>query len=175
CEVTPHHLFLTEDDAQRLGPLGYMKPELKPASDVEALWANLDVIDCIADDHAPHTLAEKQGDDPPPGVPGLETTLPLMLHAVAEGRLSMDKLVEMVDSNPRRIFALDRPPETYAVIDLDHHYAISPDGLQTKVGWTPFEGHDAVGAVRRVVVRGQTVYKDGQFVGGERSPRLILA
>src|SRR5690606_38963867 len=76
CEVTPHHLFLTEADAGRLGAYGAMKPPLATEADRAALWANLDVVDCIATDHAPHTRAEKEGDSPPPGVPGLETMLP---------------------------------------------------------------------------------------------------
>ena len=68
CEVTPHHLFLTEADAERLGPLGDMRPRLATAKDVAALWAHIhSTIDCIATDHAPHTLEEKQSDSPPPG------------------------------------------------------------------------------------------------------------
>ncbi len=165
CEVTPHHLFLTERDADALGTLGYMKPELKPASDVQALWDNLDVIDCIADDHAPHTLAEKHGANPPPGVPGLETTLPLMLNAVREGRLSMERLIEMTATAPSRIFSIPLSEDTYALIDdLDQPYTLDVKTLQTKVGWSPFEGHPLAGRVREVVVRGQVVFKDGEFL-----------
>src|SRR5690606_12155813 len=88
CEVSPHHLFLSAADAGRLGPFGDMRPVLGQPGDVEALWAHLnDTIDCIATDHAPHTVSEKQSGNPPPGVPGLETSLPLMLAAVADGRL----------------------------------------------------------------------------------------
>jgi carbamoyl-phosphate synthase/aspartate carbamoyltransferase/dihydroorotase len=87
CEVSPHHLFLTEADAARLGPLGDMRPLLGTADDVAALWAHLnDTVDCIATDHAPHTLAEKHSANSPPGVPGLETSLPLMLSAVQDSR-----------------------------------------------------------------------------------------
>lgn len=165
CEVTPHHLFLTDRDADAFGAFGYMKPELKPASDVQALWDNLDVIDCIADDHAPHTREEKNGKNPPPGVPGLETTLPLMLNAVHEGRLSMDRLIEMTSTAPSRIFNIPLRDDTYALIDdLDQPYALVPAKLQTKVGWSPFEGHPLAGRVREVVVRGQQVFKDGEFL-----------
>jgi dihydroorotase len=89
CEVTPHHLFLTREDAERLGPLGDMRPRLAGRNDVDALWAHINsTVDCIATDHAPHTLAEKQSAAPPPGVAGLETSLALMLTAVHDGRLT---------------------------------------------------------------------------------------
>ncbi|MFQ5436363.1 MAG: amidohydrolase family protein, partial [Anaerolineae bacterium] len=88
CEVTPHHLFLTQADATRLGPLGDMRPVLGASDDVAALWEHInDTVDCIATDHAPHILAEKRGPNPPPGVAGLETSLPLMLTAVAKNRI----------------------------------------------------------------------------------------
>ena len=83
CEVTPHHLFLSEEDLPRLGPLGDMRPVLGRRQDVQALWQHInDTVDCIATDHAPHTLAEKMGKKSPPGIPGLETSLPLMLNYV---------------------------------------------------------------------------------------------
>jgi len=73
CEVCPQHLFLTKDDIPAISHghpgRGEVRPRLATKEDVEALWANLDVIDCFATDHAPHTLAEKDGDNPPPGFP----------------------------------------------------------------------------------------------------------
>ena len=112
CEVTPHHLFLTEEDARRLGPLGVVRPALATPHDCEMLWQHLDVVDCIATDHAPHTVAEKQGENPPPGMPGLETLLPLMLTAVHEGRLTLERLIELTVWNPARIFGLPHQEDT---------------------------------------------------------------
>jgi dihydroorotase len=163
CEVTPHHLFLTETDAQRLGPFGHMKPALASAADVAALWDNLDVVDCIATDHAPHTRAEKEGASPPPGVPGLETTLPLLLTAVAEGRLSQERLVELVHDAPRRIFRLPVQPETWIDIDPDARYTLASGDLHTRCGWTPFEGMSVRGRLRRVMLRGQPAFEDGRI------------
>jgi carbamoyl-phosphate synthase/aspartate carbamoyltransferase/dihydroorotase len=163
CEVSPHHLFLTEADAQRLGPYGQMKPPLATEADRQALWANLDVVDCIATDHAPHTRAEKEGDKPPPGVPGLETMLPLLLTAVAEGRLTSDRLVELTHSGPRRVFGLPAQDETWVEVDPAACWVLSQEGLFTKCGWTPFAGYPVRGRVRRVVVRGQTAFEDGQI------------
>ncbi|MBN1247107.1 MAG: amidohydrolase family protein [Anaerolineae bacterium] len=168
CEVTPHHLFLTEADAARLGPLGDMRPRLGTQADVDALWAHLNTtIDCVATDHAPHTLTEKHGADAPPGVPGLETALPLMLTAVSEGRLSMPRLVALMDTNPRRIFGLPRQPETWIEVDLGRTYTVTNERLHTKCGWSPFSGMDVVGCVRCVQLRGQVVYQEGEILTGD--------
>ncbi len=164
CEVTPHHLFLTAADARRLGPLAYMKPTLGTASDRDALWANLDVVDCIASDHAPHTLAEKRSQNPPPGVPGLETTLPLLLTAIHEGRLSLERMVELLHKGPRRVYALPPQPETRVEIDPDADMVLGEEPLHTRCGWTPFAGMHVWGRVRRVILRGQLRYADGHVL-----------
>lgn len=163
CEVTPHHLFLDEKDIQRLGPYGSMKPPLATAEDVAALWANLAFIDCVATDHAPHTQAEKEGDSPPPGVPGLETMLPLLLTAVSEGRLSLDRLIQLTYETPRRIFGLPVQPDTQIEVDPHVRYTMDPENLLTKCGWTPFDGMVVQGLVRRVVLRGQVAYEEGKI------------
>jgi carbamoyl-phosphate synthase/aspartate carbamoyltransferase/dihydroorotase len=173
CEVTPHHLFLSAADAARLGPLGDMRPVLGAADDVAALWAHLnDTIDCIATDHAPHTLDEKRSPKPPPGVPGLETSLPLMLSAVADGRLTVDRLKELMCDNPRRVFGLPAQPDTAVEVDLTP-WTIPKRGWQTKCGWTAFAGLRAGGRVRRVVLRGQTVYEGGEVLATPGSGRLV--
>lgn len=163
--VTPHHLFLTEDDVRTLGPLGRMKPELKTQADQDALWAGIadGVVDVVESDHAPHTLAEKNSPTPPSGVPGLETTLPLLLTAARDGRLTHERIVDLVALHPQRIFNVAPPPETYTVVDLDAAYSITRDGLHTQCGWSPFEGMQVVGRVREVRIRGQLAY-DGERI-----------
>ena len=163
CEVTPHHLFLTDADARRLGPYGAMRPPLAAASDVAALWSNLDVVDCIATDHAPHTRDEKEGSPAPPGLPGLETMLPLLLTAVSEGRLTLERLMELAYKAPRRIFGLPAQPDTLVQVEPGASYVLEADNLHTKCGWTPFAGMAVRGRVRKVVLRGQTAYKDGDI------------
>jgi dihydroorotase len=163
CEVTPHHLFLSETDVPRLGPLGDMRPRLATRDDVNALWAHLDtVIDCLATDHAPHTLEEKRSDAPPPGVPGLETALPLMLTAVAEGRVTMDRLVALMATEPRRIFGLPEQPDTWVEAEMGPAYLLKDDELTTKCGWSPFSGMDVRGSVQSVRLRGATVFERGR-------------
>jgi dihydroorotase-like cyclic amidohydrolase len=164
CEVTPHHLYLTEGDLPRLQGLGVMKPPLKSGHDVDALWKNLDVIDMIATDHAPHSLEEKKGPTPAFGVPGLETSLPLMLTAVHSGKLTLDRLVEMMYAAPTRVFRVPPQPDTYVEIDPARRRRISSDNLQTKCEWTPFEGMEVVGGVADVTFRGRRVVLGGELV-----------
>ena len=177
CEVCPHHLFLTKDDIPPSPPAPLppgegsrgegrlsVRPRLATKEDVDALWANLDAIDCFATDHAPHTLAEKDGENPPPGFPGVETLLPLLLTAVSEGRLTVDQIIEKSVANPRRIFGLPEQPETWVEVDEKAGYEIRAAEMKSRCGWTPFEGRQVRGRVRRVVLRGREAFRDGQIL-----------
>lgn len=172
CGVTPHHLFLNDQDAERLGPFGHMKPYLKPQRDVDFLWQHLDYVDVIESDHAPHTLAEKQSDKPPFGVPGLETTLPLMLTAEAEGRLTREQLIEKLSAAPARIFDIVIDDSTKVEVDMSE-YEITNEALLTKAGWSPFAGRRIVGKVKRVALRGETVFENGQVLAQPGSGRIL--
>ena len=174
CEACPHHLFLSQEDAPRLGPgRSRVSPPLGTPRDVQALWDNMEVIDCFATDHAPHTPDEKDGPDAPPGFPGLETALPLLLTAVHEGRLTEQDLVTRLHHNPRRIFGLPEQPETHVEIDPDQRHELRAEGSHTRCGWTPFEGREVRGRVRRVVLRGQEVYHDGRVLAPPGSGREV--
>ncbi|MEZ4593226.1 MAG: amidohydrolase family protein [Chloroflexota bacterium] len=173
CEVTPHHLFLTEADAARLGPLGDMRPLLGTPSDVAALWEHLnDTVDCIATDHAPHTLAEKQSATPPPGVIGLETSLPLLLTAVQQNRLTLARLIDLMHTNPRRIFDLPEQRDTGVTVQLTPN-TLTNQMVQSKCGWTPFHGTEVLAKVQKVVLRGKTVFEDGQILAKPGSGKLL--
>lgn len=166
CEVTPHHLFLSKNDIPAISHghpgRGEVRPRLATKEDVDALWQNLDVIDCFATDHAPHTLAEKDGENPPPGFPGLETALPLLLTAVDEGRLTIDDILLRMHTNPRKIFSLPEQPETWVEVDEKAKYEIRAADMHSRCGWTPFDGWQVKGRVRRVVLRGKDAFKDGK-------------
>jgi carbamoyl-phosphate synthase / aspartate carbamoyltransferase / dihydroorotase len=168
CEVCPHHLFLTRDDIPVISRghpgRGEVRPRLASQEDVQALWANLEVIDCFATDHAPHTLAEKDGENPPPGFPGLETLLPLLLTAVDAARLTIDDIVQRCLINPRKIFSLPEQPETWLEVDEQAGYEIQAAEMQSRCGWTPFEGWKVKGRVRKVVLRGRTAFEDGMVL-----------
>lgn len=165
CEVGPHHLFLsTADLVENGGPLsggrGEVRPRLATSADQQALWDNLAYIDCFATDHAPHTIQEKDGPNPPPGFPGLETALPLLLTAVHQGRLTLEDILLRCSTNPRRIFGLPEQPDTWVEIDPDARWEIAGAQTFTRSAWTPFEGCPVQGRVTRVVLRGQTTFEN---------------
>lgn len=163
CGVCAHHLFLTEDDVKHLGPYGLMKPPLKTKKDVEFMWKNMHYIDVIESDHAPHTKEEKESDNPPFGVPGLETTLPLLLMAEKEGRLTQDDIIQLCYTNPAKIFNLKTDDSTKIEVNMDE-YELKNEGLKTKCGWTPFAGMNVRGKVERVFIRGEKVFEDGNVL-----------
>ena len=182
CEICPHHLFLTaESPSPALGEgLGVrvngrreVRPRLAAQKDVDALWQNLDVIDCFATDHAPHTLEEKDSENPPPGFPGLETLLPLLLTAVDLGRLNLDDLIQKSVINPRKIFHLPEQPETWIEIDEYATYEIKAADQFTRCGWTPFEGWKVKGRVRKVVLRGKVAFEDGKVLAEQGYGRNV--
>uniref|UniRef100_A0AAY4EI46 Multifunctional protein CAD n=1 Tax=Denticeps clupeoides TaxID=299321 RepID=A0AAY4EI46_9TELE len=165
CEVAPHHLFLCEDNIPVIGGgRAQVRPMLGTREDMEALWENLDIIDCFATDHAPHSVEEKNCEKPPPGYPGLETMLPLLLTAVSEGRLTIDDIIQRLYENPRKIFSLPAQENTYVEVDLEQEWVIPTHMQFTKSKWTPFEGMKVKGRVRRVVLRGEVAYIDGQVL-----------
>ncbi len=150
-----------------------VRPRLATQSDVDALWENLDVIDCFATDHAPHTVAEKDSETPPPGFPGLETMLPLLLTAVNEKRLTLDFLIEKLHTAPRHIFNMPEQPETWVEVDENAEYEIRAADMHSRCGWTPFEGWKVKGKVTKVVLRGKVAYEDGKVLAEPGSGRNI--
>ncbi|KAK6054625.1 amidohydrolase family protein, partial [Cooperia oncophora] len=146
CEVCPHHLLLTEEDL----PPGVkeVRPRLATVEDRNALWANLEYIDCFATDH------EKA----PPGFPGVEYMVPLLLTAVSQGKLTIRQLLDRLYYNPKRIFGFTRPARH---VDLNEEWMIPESGGESKAGWTPYAGMKVRGRVQKVVVRGEEAFVDG--------------
>jgi carbamoyl-phosphate synthase/aspartate carbamoyltransferase/dihydroorotase len=165
CEVTPHHLFLSTANIPAIGAgRAEVRPRLASEADRAALRANLAVVDCFATDHAPHTLAEKDSANPPPGLPGLETALPLYLALVQEGLLTLDELIEKTVHAPRRIFNLPAQPDTWIEVDPEVDWVVRGDQMFTRAKWTPFEGWTMRGRVERVVLRGVEAYRQGKVL-----------
>jgi dihydroorotase (multifunctional complex type) len=201
CEFSPHHLFLSteavqdketgrqgdkEDHSLSAGlphlPLSCfeMNPPLRNQSDVDALWANLAVADCIATDHAPHTLEEKRSAQPPMGTPGLETMLPLLLTAAHAGRLQLGDIARLCCEGPARIYSIPRKGRIAPGFDADltlvdphAEWVIGDKSLFTKCNWTPFTGWPMRGAVKQVFVRGRLAFDDGRIVAERGSGKLI--
>lgn len=145
CGVTPHHLFLIKEDKKRLGTFGLMKPPLASKEENAFLWAHISDIDVVESDHAPHTRAEKESATPPFGVPGLETTLPLLLTAVSEGRFTLKDVKRLCYEGPREILSIEDIDTGIIQVDLDTKYTIHGKNLFTKCKWTPFEGWKVIG------------------------------
>lgn len=168
CEVGMHHLYLTQLDEQRLKQYAMMRPPLASQEDQDFLWENINSIDTIASDHAPHTKEEKEGEKVVNGVPGLETSLPLLLNAMNDERITLDQIIKMTSTNPRKIFNIPEQPDTYVEVDLDEEWEISNDDLYTKCKWTPFNGMKIKGKVKKTVLRGKTVFENGKIIGDAR-------
>lgn len=165
CEVCPHHLFLCKNDTDRVGEgWSEVRPVLCSLEDQRALWDNLEYIDIFATDHAPHTIEEKSSENPPPGFPGLETILPLLLNAVNEKRLTLEDIITKFHRNPRKIFNLPEQPNTYVEVDLDEEWFIPERLTYSKAQWTPFAGFRIKGSVHRVVLRGEVAFVDGEVL-----------
>ena len=163
CEVAPHHLFLTVDDYETLGTKAKMNPPLRTKSEQEALWAGIadGTVDCISTDHAPHTLEEKNCDDPlsaPSGVPGVETMLPLLLTVVSGSnpnprgevvscKLKVEDIVRLCFENPNKIFNLGVSDEPRISIDPEAEWVIKGSELHYKCGWTPYENWKVKGKI----------------------------
>jgi carbamoyl-phosphate synthase/aspartate carbamoyltransferase/dihydroorotase len=173
--VTPHHLYLTVHDEATLGPRARVRPALGTSVDRDALWHALadGIIDLVESDHAPHTLAEKASLDPPSGVPGLETTLPLLGLAVAEGRLTIERLIELVCVAPQRRFRLAPPRRTVTRLDVGEAWVLEDAALLTSPGWTPFAGMRVRGRVREVRIGGRLVFDGERVLAAPGQGRVI--
>ncbi len=171
CEVTPHHLFLSQEATEELGNFAKMNPSLKTSSDVKALWKGISngTVDIIATDHAPHTKEEKEKQywEAPSGVPGIETMLPLLLDAVNRERIELQKIVELCCSSPAKIFGLPCSGEIkignsadLALVDLESEQTIKNGRLFTKCNWSPFATWKLRGCVERTFVLGGEVFSN---------------
>lgn len=164
--VTPHHLFLTEKDRERLGSFAIMKPPLGTEEDRSALWDGLrsGVIDVVESDHAPHTRGEKGKEPAPFGVPGLETTLPLLITAVREEKIEMSMLQKILYTNAQHIFAIPKQENTFIEVDTEASAIVGEGGFESRCGWSPWEGERLFGVVKKVVLRGKVLLEDGAIV-----------
>jgi len=177
CEVLPNHLTLEAPDCyERLKGLAQQNPPIREARHRAGLWAALHngVFDVLATDHAPHTLEEKAKEYPisPSGTPGVQTMIPVMLTHVTEGRLSLQRLVDLVCHGPQRVFGIagkGRLAQGYdadfTVVDLNRVETIRNADQATKSGWTPFDGFEARGWPVGTIIRGRRVMWESELLG----------
>jgi dihydroorotase len=179
-EFTPQHLTLTAPEAyERLKGYAQMNPPIRSAEHVAGLWRGLasGVADVIGSDHAPHTIEEKARPYPasPSGMPGVQTLVPIMLTHVANGRLSLERFIDLTSHGANRIFGLadkGRLAEGYdadlTIVDLKAERTIKTEQQATRAGWTPFDGFQAKGWPMATIVRGTVVMRDDEVVAEGR-------
>ncbi|MBI3440197.1 MAG: dihydroorotase [Proteobacteria bacterium] len=176
-EVTPQHLTLSAPECyERLGTLAQMNPPIRDRRHQAALWhaVRIGSVDVLGSDHAPHTRPEKSRQYPasPSGMPGVQTMLPLMLDHVNAGRLSLERLVDLLSHGPQRIYQIASKGRIavgydadFAIVDLRKSRAITNQWIQSKCGWTPFDGRTVTGWVQGTVLRGQAVMWEDEILG----------
>jgi dihydroorotase len=149
AETTPHHLFLSINDYKGLQGKAVMNPPLRSIEHQDALFKAIraGIIDTIGSDHAPHTLEEKARPYGlcPSGVPGIETTLPLLLEAYHQGLLSLRNIVNLTSRRAKEIFKLQDYPDDYTLVDLNITRRVEENHLETKCQWSPFAGRSLKG------------------------------
>jgi dihydroorotase len=185
CEVTPHHLLLSSAEYERFGKLILTMPPLRSKEHVEALWKGIadGTVDVVGSDHAPHALEEKDADsiwDVKVGVPGLETTLPLILTAVHKNLLSLARAVQLLAEKPAELFNLsDRgrleqgKKADLAVVDFNRKFKINASQFQSKAKFSPFDGWEMQGKPLKTYVNGQLVMEEQEIVAKPGSGAVL--
>lgn len=174
AEVTPQHLLLNISAYEKIGTLAQMNPPLRTPHDNEVLWQALrdGVIDFIATDHAPHLLEEKAKEYPntPSGMPGVETSLPLMLTAAVEGKCSVAQVANWMSTAVAKAYGIPNKGKIapgydadLVLVDLNKYRPVLREELLTLCGWSPFEGWSLTGWPVITIVGGQIVYEKGNL------------
>jgi dihydroorotase len=183
AEVTPQHLLLNTEAYATIGSFAQMNPPLRSPHDNAVLWqALLDgVLDFIATDHAPHTLEEKAKNypDTPSGMPGVETSLALMLTQAQQGRCTVAQVAHWMSTAVAKAYRIANKgtiapgyDADLVLVDLNHYRPVLREELQTKCGWSPFEGWSLTGWAQVTIVGGQVVYDRGTFYPEVRGQAL---
>jgi dihydroorotase len=172
AEVTPQHLLLNTDAYAKIGTLAQMNPPLRSHHDNEVLWAALldGTIDFIATDHAPHTLEEKAKGYPntPSGMPGVETALPVMLTQAVAGKCTIEQVSNWMSTAVAQAYNIPNKGSIevgfdadLVLVDLENYHPVERQDLETKCGWSPFEGWNLTGYPVYTIVNGNVVYEKG--------------
>ena len=174
-EVCTQHLTFDQDDVEELGVRALMNPPIRYTEDKENLWRRLKdgTIDCVVTDHAPHTLEAKSVGYPnaPAGMPGVETSLPLMLTHAMNGKCSVTDVVKWMCAGPARVYGMKNKGSLLegfdgdlTLVDLETRRTITDADVWTRVGWTPYDGMELTGLPIWTIVDGIPVHK--RTVGG---------
>lgn len=175
-EALPNHLTLFAPDCyDRLGTYAQQNPPIREKRHYDGLWKGIanGTVDIIGSDHAPHTREEKDRPYPqsPSGTPGVQTLVPIMLDHVANGKLSLERFVEMVSENPRRIFGIKNKGRIekgydadFTIVDLKKKRTIENKWIASKCGWTPFDGKQVTGWPIYTILNGQVAMAEDEIL-----------
>ena len=191
AESCPQYFYLTLDDLEKKGPWVKFAPSVRNAETVEQMWLELEAghVNLLCTDHCPFPKHEKAAgiDDiwkAPYGIPGIETTVRLMLNGVNQGKVSLERVVHALSETPARLYGLyprkgSLQPGADAdilLVDMNVKETISNNDVVSKCGWTPYDGMDVQGKVIRTILRGTVVAENGRPIGeagyGRFVPRL---
>lgn len=168
-EVAPHYLFLDKKDEKKLEYKGTVYPNLRSDKIRKTLWQKVNDADCIATDHAPHTLEDKK--EGAHGFPGLETSLGMMLTTYHEKKLKLEWIIERMSEKPADIFGLTRigrisegNSADITILDLKKEWKVKGEELYTKCKWSPFEGRKIKGKVKSVFYKGNLIFDNFEFI-----------
>ena len=185
CEVTPNHLFLTQNDCNYYGSLIIMMPPLRSKINVAALLKAIksNQVDTLGSDHAPHTKKEKIGTnvwDVKVGLPGLETTLPLLLTMVNKHQISIGDIVRLLSENPAKIFKLSNigyikkgKNADLTVIDLKKKYKIDVSTFHSKAKFSPYNGWEVKGKPVKTFVNGSLIMDEQKIIAKMGSGSIL--
>ena len=185
-EITPQHLTIYAPDCyDKLGTYAQMNPPIRDKSHYDRLWYAVknNLNDTIGSDHAPHLKVNKDKEYPnsPSGMPGVQTLMPVMLSHVNNEKLSLNQLVNLVCENPVKIFGIKNKgfikkdyDADFTIIDLNKKITIKNEIIESKCGWSPFNGVEFKGAPTATIIAGQIKMKDGKILGDPEGKPLIF-
>ncbi len=176
-EITPQHLTIYAPDCyDKLGTYAQMNPPLRDKSHYDRLWFAVknNLNDTIGSDHAPHLKANKEKEYPnsPSGMPGVQTLMPVMLNHVNDGKLSLNQLINFVCENPVKIFGIknkgfikEKYDADFTIVDMNKIIEIKNENIESKCGWSPFNGFKFKGTPTSTIIAGKIKMQDGKILG----------
>ena len=176
-EITPQHLTMYAPDCyDKLGSYAQMNPPIRDKSHYDRLWYAIrnDYNDTIGSDHAPHLKInkEKQYPDTPSGMPGVQTILPVMLNHMNDGKIKLNQIVKFLCENPVKIFGIKNKgyikkdfDADFTIVDLNKVIEIKNENIESKCGWSPFDGYKFKGTPIYTIIAGEIKMQDGKIIG----------
>jgi len=174
CSVAPHHLFLSQKHSRKLSTENMaLIPDLATEEDRKAIWKNIHLIDCFSSDHLGIGINSLEGKPTGNGYSGLETALSLYLYAVKGGFLTLEDIIARCYTNPMKIFNMPEQTDSWIEIDFDNTWIIDSSIFKSNIKRSPFSGLELPGKVLKTVIRGETVFENGEIIRKQGSGSTI--